>query len=147
MFALHSQFTLHTQLVKDCVTIGDLPLCRVLLMNDANYPWLVLVPRRPEIIELFELTRLDQQQLLDEITQVSSALAGHFRADKMNIAALGNIVPQLHVHIVARYSDDAAWPKPVWGAVPAQPYAEDALRERVIEIENLLVSANLQPAS
>jgi len=139
-------FTLHTQLAKDCITLGDLPLCRVLLMNDANYPWLVLVPRREEIVELFELSRLDQQQLLDEIAQVSSALAGHFRADKMNVAALGNIVPQLHVHIIARYRDDAAWPKPVWGAVAAQPYIEDGLRNRMVEIEKLLASADLQPA-
>ena len=139
-------FTLHTQLAKDCIILGDLPLCRVLLMNDANYPWLVLVPRREAVVELFELSRLDQQQLLDEIAQVSSALAGYFRADKMNVAALGNIVPQLHVHIIARYRGDVAWPKPVWGAVAAQPYKEDALRNRVVEIKKLLASADLQPA-
>ena len=139
-------FALHTQLAKDCVLIGDLPLSRVLLMNDAHYPWLVLVPRREEIIELFELPRIDQQQLLDEVAQVSAALAGHFRADKMNIAALGNVVPQLHVHVVVRYCDDAAWPRPVWSAVPAQAYADAALRERISEIEELLSSAGLQPA-
>lgn len=147
MFALHPHtFALHAQLAKDCITLGDLPLCRVLLMNDTNYPWLVLVPRREEIVELFELTRIDQQQLLDEITQVCSALAGHFRADKMNVAALGNIVPQLHVHIVVRYRDDAAWPKPVWGVTPAKLYADDALRDRIVEVEALLSSANFQPA-
>lgn len=140
-------FALHTQLAKDCVVIGDLPLCRVLLMNDANYPWLVLVPRREDIVELFQLPRIDQQQLLDEITQISSALAGHFRADKINVAALGNVVPQLHVHVVTRFTDDAAWPRPVWGAVPAQPYSDDALRDRMIEIEDLLSSAGLQPAT
>lgn len=139
-------FALHTQLAKDCVTLGDLPLSRVLLLNDANYPWLVLVPRREEVIELFELSRIDQQQLLDEIAQVSAALAGHFRADKMNVAALGNVVPQLHVHIIARYRNDAAWPKPVWGTVPAQPYSDDALRDRIVEIEKLLSSADFQPA-
>ncbi len=139
-------FALHTQLAKDCVSIGDLPLSRVLLMNDVNYPWLVLVPRREEIIELFELPRIDQQQLLDEITQVSAALAGHFRADKMNIATLGNVVPQLHVHIVVRYSDDIAWPRPVWGVNPAQPYGDDALRDRRAEIEELLSPVGLQPA-
>ena len=139
-------FALHTQLAKDCVVIGDLPLSRVLLMKDANYPWLVLVPRREEVVELFELQRIDQQQLLDEVAQVSAALAGHFRADKMNIAALGNIVPQLHVHIIVRYSGDAAWPKPVWSAVPAQAYADNVLRERIIEIELLLAPAGLQPA-
>lgn len=139
-------FALHTQLAKDSVLIGDLPLSRVLLMNDANYPWLVLVPRREEVVELFQLPRIDQQQLLDEITQVSAALAGHFRADKMNIAALGNVVPQLHVHVVVRYNGDAAWPRPVWGAVPAQAYADAALRERVAAIDELLSPAGLQPA-
>jgi len=139
-------FALHTQLAKDCVLIGDLPLCRVLLMNDANYPWLVLVPRREEIVELFELPRIDQQQLLDEVAQISAALAGHFRADKMNIAALGNVVPQLHVHIVVRYSGDATWPRPVWGAVPAQVYGDEALCDRIAEIEELLSTAGLQPA-
>jgi diadenosine tetraphosphate (Ap4A) HIT family hydrolase len=139
-------FALHTQLAKDCVTIGDLPLSRVLLMNDANYPWLVLVPRRADSVELFQLPRLDQQQLLDEITQVSAALAGHFRADKMNIAALGNVVPQLHVHIIARYSDDPAWPRPVWGAVPARPYSDDALPIRVADIRTLLAAAGLASA-
>ncbi|MFT3931668.1 MAG: HIT family protein [Spongiibacteraceae bacterium] len=139
-------FALHTQLAKDCITIGDLPLSRVLLLNDANYPWLVLVPRREEIIELFELSRVDQQQLLDEIAQVSAAMAGHFRADKMNVAALGNVVPQLHVHIIARFNTDKAWPKPVWGTVPAQPYADDVLRDRIAEIEALLSSPDFQPA-
>ena len=139
-------FALHTQLEKDCVPIGDLPLSRVLLMNDANYPWLVLVPRRADIVELFQLPRIDQQQLLDEVAQVAAALAGHFRADKMNVAALGNVVPQLHVHVIARFCDDVAWPRPVWGAVPARAYAEDALRERCAVIEDLLVPAGLQAA-
>lgn len=139
-------FALHTQLAKDCVLLGDLPLSRVLLMNDANYPWLVLVPRREEIVELFQLPRIDQQQLLDEITQVSAALAGHFRADKMNVAALGNIVPQLHIHIIVRFCEDAAWPRPVWGANPARPYSDDALRDRIAEFEELLSPSGLQPA-
>lgn len=139
-------FALHTQLAKDCVLIGDLALSRVLLMNDAHYPWLVLVPRREEVVELFQLPRIDQQQLLDEVTQVSAALAGHFRADKMNVAALGNVVPQLHVHIVVRHSDDAAWPRPVWGVVPVRRYSDDALRDRIAELEELLVPTGLQPA-
>ena len=140
-------FALHTQLAKDCAALGDLPLCRVLLMNDANYPWLVLVPRREEISEIFELSRIDQQQLLDEIAQVSAALAGHFRADKMNVAALGNVVPQLHVHLIVRYRDDAAWPRPVWNAVPAQPYTDDALHERMAQLRELLAAAGLQSSA
>ena len=139
-------FELHTQLIKDSATLGDLTLSRVLLCNDAQYPWLILVPRRADIVELFQLTRLDQQQLLDEISAVSAALAGHFRADKMNVAALGNIVPQLHVHVIARFNDDPAWPRPVWGQAPAQPYSDVELERRVQELEELLQPLGLQPA-
>ena len=139
-------FELHTQLIKDSATLGDLPLSRVLLCNDAQYPWLILVPRRVDIVELFQLTRIDQQQLLDEISTVSAALAGHFRADKMNIAALGNVVPQLHVHVIARFTNDAAWPRPIWGVAPAQPYGDDALQQRLAELVELLQPVGLQPA-
>lgn len=139
-------FELHTQLIKDSATLGDLTLSRVLLCNDTQYPWLILVPRRADIVELFQLTRIDQQQLLDEISTVSAALAGHFRADKMNIAALGNVVPQLHVHVIARFNDDPAWPRPIWGVAPAQPYSDEALRQRLIELEELLLPMGLQPA-
>lgn len=139
-------FELHTQLVKDCVEVGDLPLCRVLLMNDAQYPWLILVPRRAEITELFELPHIDQQQLLDEISHVSSTLAGHYRADKMNIAALGNVVAQLHVHIIARFKNDAAWPRPVWGVAPAIPYEGALLNQRILELRELLRDIGLQSA-
>lgn len=139
-------FELHTQLAKDCAVIGDLALSRVLMMNDAQYPWLILVPRRFEITELFELPHIDQQQLLDEISHVSSALAGHCRADKMNIAALGNVVPQLHVHVIARFKTDVAWPRPVWGVAPSIPYEDSALRQRILELESLLQDIGLQPA-
>lgn len=140
-------FTLHTQLAKDCVVLGDLPLCRVLLMNDSQYPWLILVPRRENVAELFQLGDIDRQQLLAETSSVAAALAGHFRADKMNVAALGNVVPQLHVHVIARYQGDAAWPRPVWGVQPAQPYADAALTERVQELEVLLAPLGLEWAS
>ncbi len=139
-------FELHTQLIKDSATVGDLGLCRVLLSNDAQYPWLILVPRRQEVVELFELSRIDQQQLLDEISNVSAALAGHFRADKMNVAALGNVVPQLHVHVIARFTDDPAWPRPVWGVKPAVPYTDADLQARILELEELLIPLGLQPA-
>jgi diadenosine tetraphosphate (Ap4A) HIT family hydrolase len=140
-------FTLHNQLAKDCVPLGDLPLCRVLLMNDAQYPWLILVPRRVDVAELFQLSRIDQRQLLDETSSVAAALAGHFRADKMNVAALGNVVPQLHVHVIVRYSGDPAWPRPVWGALPAQSYSDESLAERLQELEALLVPLGLQWAA
>jgi diadenosine tetraphosphate (Ap4A) HIT family hydrolase len=137
-------FELHTQLAKDCIVLGDLPLCRVLLMNDMQYPWLILVPQRASIAELFQLNSIDQQRLLEEISAVSAALAGHFRADKMNVAALGNVVPQLHVHVIVRHRDDAAWPRPVWGVVPPQQYESELLTERLAALAALLVPLGLQ---
>jgi diadenosine tetraphosphate (Ap4A) HIT family hydrolase len=122
-------FELHPQLIKDTITIGDFPLCRLLLINDNNYPWFVLVPRRPKIKEIFELEEVDQIQLLKESSQLSQVLVKIFQADKLNVAALGNMVPQLHIHHIVRYQDDQAWPKPVWGLFPAQAYTERALQE------------------
>lgn len=139
-------FELHTQLAKDCAVVGDLGLCRVLLMNDAGYPWLILVPRREAVEELFQLSPADQRQLIDEVSGVSEALAGHARADKMNVAALGNVVPQLHVHIIARRRNDAAWPRPVWGARPPEPYAEAALARALSELAALLQPLGLERA-
>lgn len=114
-----SPWTLHPQLEKDTVNIGDLPLSRVLVIKDANYPWLLLVPRRPDITELIDLNEVEQAQLTTEINRVARALRDVSKPDKLNIAALGNMVPQLHVHIIARRIGDAAWPRPVWGMVPA----------------------------
>jgi diadenosine tetraphosphate (Ap4A) HIT family hydrolase len=125
------EFTLHPQLAGDTVPVGDLPLSRVLAMNDANYPWLILVPRRDEMIELIDLAEAEQQQLTREIAQASQALRAITHCDKLNVAAIGNIVPQLHVHVVARRRGDAAWPKPVWGAVPAAAY-DPRLRDQFV---------------
>lgn len=122
-------FELHSQLAQDTFTIGDFPLCRLLLCNDSNYPWFILVPRRAQIREIFELDESDQRQLLKESSQLSLVLVKIFQADKLNVAALGNMVPQLHVHHIVRYQDDLAWPKPVWGLFPAQAYTERALQE------------------
>jgi len=113
---------LHKQLKEDCVVLGQLDLCVVLLMPDANYPWLILVPQRENIFEIYQLSEQDQQQLVRESSQVSLAMMELFKADKINVAALGNMVPQLHIHHVARYKTDAAWPAPIWGAVPAKEY-------------------------
>ncbi|RDV04474.1 HIT domain-containing protein [Undibacter mobilis] len=121
-------FTLHPQLASDTVPVGDLPLCRVLLSKDANYSWLVLVPRRPDIVELIDLDPADRATLSAEIDMVSRALKAITECEKLNVAALGNVVPQLHVHVIGRRHSDAAWPKPVWGAAPALPY-EPALRD------------------
>jgi diadenosine tetraphosphate (Ap4A) HIT family hydrolase len=106
-------FQLHPRLKANCAVVGDLPLCRLLLMDDANYPWCILVPRRNDIREIYELSEADQQQLLRESSTLARVMMELFTAEKMNIAALGNVVPQLHVHHIARYARDAAWPKPV----------------------------------
>lgn len=140
---MDSTFSLHPQLATDTVPVGDLPLSRVLLANDANYPWLILVPRRSALTEIIDLEENDQVQLLAEITATARALKAITECDKLNIAALGNVVAQLHVHVIARRQNDAAWPKPVWGAVPATTYAlgererlVDALR-RALQIDGL----------
>jgi diadenosine tetraphosphate (Ap4A) HIT family hydrolase len=120
-------WSLHPQLARDTVLVGDLALARVLAMNDANYPWLVLVPRVGGAVEIIDLDEADRSGLMAEIAQVSAALKRLTRCDKLNVAAIGNIVPQLHVHVVARRTGDATWPRPVWGAVQARPYAAGEL--------------------
>jgi diadenosine tetraphosphate (Ap4A) HIT family hydrolase len=112
-------WSLNRQLERDTINIGDLPLSRVLVIKDANYPWLLLVPRRPDAVEIIDLNEVEQAQLTTEINRVARALKGVTKPDKLNIAALGNVVPQLHIHIIARRTGDAAWPRPVWGVVPA----------------------------
>lgn len=120
-------FTLHTQLKKDCHEIGELTLCRLLLMNDKQYPWFILVPQRDNIREIYELTENEQQQLNQESTQLAQFLMTEFNGEKMNVAALGNMVPQLHVHHVVRFSSDPVWPAPVWGKLPTQAYTSNEL--------------------
>jgi diadenosine tetraphosphate (Ap4A) HIT family hydrolase len=117
-----SAWSLHPQLEKDTIDIGDLPLSRVLVIRDANYPWLLLVPRRSEAVEIIDLDEVEQAQLMTETSRAARALKDVTKCDKLNIAALGNMVPQLHVHIIARRKQDAAWPRPVWGVVPPLPH-------------------------
>lgn len=119
-------FSLHPRLAADTRPVTDLPLCRVLLMNDRTYPWLILVPQRPDLREMHRLSGPDQAQLLAELMTVSRVLEAHTGALKMNVAALGNMVPQLHIHVIARFEGDAAWPAPVWGKAPAAPYDDAA---------------------
>jgi len=116
-------WSLHPQLAQDTVPVGDLGLARVLLANDANYPWLILVPRRPNLVELIDLDETAQVQLQGEVAATARALKAITECDKLNIAALGNQVAQLHVHVIARRHSDAAWPKPVWGAAPPAAYS------------------------
>lgn len=118
-------FVLDSRLQQDTVPIGDFPLCRLLLMNDAHYPWFILVPRREDVSELFQLDASDQQALWQEATWLAEMLKDTFAADKMNVATLGNMVNQLHMHVVVRRREDVAWPAPVWGKHPAQPYSEE----------------------
>jgi diadenosine tetraphosphate (Ap4A) HIT family hydrolase len=131
-------FELHPRIVADTAFVMDWPLCRVLLMNDSTYPWLVLVPRQPGIVEITDLSPEDQLALMGEITQASTRLRGLTAPHRINIAALGNMVAQLHVHVIARFTHDPAWPKPVWGAVPTVPYAPDALEAKLAELRTIL---------
>lgn len=116
------EFVLHPRLARDADVLGDLPLCRLLGMNNARYPWCVLVPRRTDIREVHELPVIEQQQLLKESSALGIAMMEGFAADKLNVAALGNVVPQLHVHHIARFRSDDCWPDPVWGRFPALTY-------------------------
>jgi diadenosine tetraphosphate (Ap4A) HIT family hydrolase len=133
-----SPWSLHPQLVRDTVPVGDLALARVVAMNDANYPWVILVPRVPGAVEIIDLDTAERDLLMAEIARVSAALKQLTGCDKLNVAAIGNVVPQLHVHVVARRTDDAAWPKPVWGAVPAKPYAAGDLDAFVAALRRAL---------
>jgi diadenosine tetraphosphate (Ap4A) HIT family hydrolase len=135
---MSDQFELDPRLAADTVVVGETPLCRVLLMNDARYPWLILVPRRGDVTEPFGLSEADQAQLWQESMRLGEVMKAHFAADKLNIAALGNQVAQLHVHHIARFHTDVAWPGPVWGVGSAAPYS-DAARDALIgELRSLL---------
>ena len=115
-------FSLDPRLQEDTYVLGDFPLCRLLLSKDANYPWFILVPRRADISELFQLDDSDQAQLWKETTFLAETLKDSFAADKMNVATLGNVVSQLHMHVIVRRRNDPAWPAPVWGTKPAVAY-------------------------
>jgi len=134
-------FELHEKLAADTVPVVEWPLCRVLLMKDANYPWLILVPRRHGIQEIHELDNDDSQMLMEEMRIAAHTLQNSMAAHKINIGALGNMVPQLHVHVIARYTEDLAWPRPVWGAVAAKPYEDAALTALRDRLRDLLGKA------
>ena len=129
---------LHPQLEKDCVVIGQFPLCALLLMNDASYPWFILVPQRENITEIHQLSDEDQQQLMRESSQLAAVIEKEFNADKINIAALGNMVPQLHIHHIVRYKADPAWPAPVWGKHPAVLYSETEVEQLLNRMRELM---------
>jgi diadenosine tetraphosphate (Ap4A) HIT family hydrolase len=133
---LANDFELHPRLAADCVLVGQLPLSLLLLLNDSRYPWFVLVPMRTGITEVFELDETTQQQLWRESAQLSRYLKEVCSAGKINIGALGNLVPQLHVHHIARFVGDPAWPGPVWGHSAAVPYEPPALEKRLDSVRD-----------
>jgi diadenosine tetraphosphate (Ap4A) HIT family hydrolase len=130
-----TSFLLHPQLVQDTIELADFPLCKLLLCNDSAYPWFILVPKVANTSEIYQLDWQQQQQLLNESSLLSELLMQVFAGDKMNVAALGNMVEQLHVHHVVRFKTDSQWPKPIWGQQAAKPYAEaeiTVLREKLL---------------
>jgi len=131
-------FQLHERLAQDCVEVARWELSLVLLMRERLWPWLVLVPRRPGLREIHELAPSDRALLVEEIARAGSALQRAVAADKINVGAIGNLVPQLHVHVVARHQGDPAWPKPVWGAMAPEPMDDQALAARLAQIRAAL---------
>ena len=127
-------FQIHERLAAETLAVARWPLCRVLLMNDRTYPWLILVPERAGLKDLHDLAPADHGAVMAEIGRAARALQRLFGPDKMNIAALGNIVPQLHIHVIARSVTDPAWPRPVWGVRPPEPYDDRAAREIVARL-------------
>lgn len=128
-------FQLDEQLAKDTIPIATLPLCQLLMMNDAHYPWFILVPQRVGASEIFLLNETDQQQFLKESSWLAAALQNAFNPIKINIAALGNVVRQLHIHHVARFESDAAWPAPIWGKVPPQAMDAASIENRISQLK------------
>lgn len=131
-------FVLDPRLAGDTHPVGELALSRLLLMDDARFPWLILVPRIAGARELIDLDATDRGVLLDEISAVGRAMETLLTPDKLNVAALGNVVPQLHVHVIARFEHDAAWPRPVWGVGEGVAYTDTALAARIAELRSLL---------
>jgi len=122
-------FALHPTLARDTVEVARLALCRVLLMNDRRFPWLILVPEREDLREIHDLPPAERSTLIEEIAHAGRVLVDLFQPDKLNTGALGNLVPQLHLHVIARFKADAAWPGPVWGSGAAVVYAASDLEE------------------
>ena len=127
-------FQLHPRLQQDCITIGRFELCRLLMMNDSQYPWFILVPEISNLTELYQLDKTQREMLMEESCYLAENLAALFQADKMNIANIGNIVAQLHIHHIVRYYSDSAWPAPVWGKFSAVPYTYAQMMERVSKV-------------
>lgn len=131
-------FQLHPRLEQDCIVIGRFELCRLLMMNDSQYPWFILVPERADLQEIYQLSKAERELLTEESSYLAENLAVLYKADKMNIAAIGNMVPQLHIHHIVRYQTDKAWPAPVWGKFDAVPYSERQIADNLILVKDRL---------
>lgn len=124
---MSTEFLLHPQLAKDCIVLAELPLCKLLLCNDSAYPWFILVPRIVDATDLYLLPLQEQQQILKESSLVSDVIMTEFSGDKLNVAALGNVVPQLHIHHIVRFKNDVSWPKPIWGQQALTAYSQEEI--------------------
>lgn len=133
------KFQLHSQLEQDCIFVGRFELCQLLMLNDRQYPWFILVPEIADLTELYQLNPSQRSLLMEESCCLAENLARIFQADKMNIANIGNMVSQLHIHHIVRYKTDIAWPAPVWGKFAAVPYSEQQITERVNLLKTCLV--------
>jgi len=137
-------YVLHKQLEADCFKVGHLPLCQVLMMNDRQYPWFILVPKLADVREIYQLSLADQFRLVNESSWFGEMIMNQFHGEKLNIGALGNVVPQLHLHHIVRTQYDAVWPAPVWGKLPAKHYTVDEAAKRIQLVETKL--AEYRPA-
>ena len=135
-------FQLHPQLNTDCIKLGQFELCQLLLMNDNQFPWFIMVPEKADIKEIYQLSKADRLLLAEESNYLAENLAVFYKADKMNIAAIGNLVPQLHIHHIVRYQTDKAWPAPIWGKFEAISYSETQLSTAIADIKSQLINLN-----
>lgn len=131
-------FELHPRLQQDCVEVGRFQLSRLLMMNDSQYPWFILVPEKAGLREIYQLTNPERELLLGESSYLAENLVALYNADKMNIASIGNQVPQLHIHHIVRYQTDKAWPAPVWGKFDAVPYTQQQITENLTRLRDRL---------
>ena len=137
-----TEFTLHPRLAADTIEIGDLPVCKVLLMNDQQFPWLILVPRRASITELYQLESNDLLKTQEESLLISQLIMQHFNGEKLNTGAIGNLVPQLHLHHIVRFHSDPIWPKPVWGNIEGSPYNAAQIKDLKNDLQHLIKAKN-----
>lgn len=133
-------FQLHQRLQLDSILLGQFDLCQLRLINDSLYRWFILVPQIAGISEIYQLSKPQRDQLAEESNTLAQILAHGFKADKMNIATIGNVVPQLHIHHIVRYKTDMAWPAPVWGKFAAVPYTETHMLEIIGKVQTWLKS-------